>query len=295
MRILGFVISAAVLHVVVLALSPDSSNQQVNEFLVGVELVQRQMDSIAIAGPSTEGQEAISTDRSESPVPDRTDKVDEVEVVKSPEPVKERIETEMPLDLKPAAPELAEQLAEVEEKDSNQPTPERHQQPLSDDAVVAAPPDNNSVPALEQVIEQTVDYHAVAETAPASQLAPAQELVSRPAKAKKAEGIDESREPLVEQVAAEPRYGYNPAPAYPRLALDRGWEGTVEFKVRVLTSGKVGEVKLINSSGYRYLDQAARRAIKRWRFAPASRAGRMVESWVVVPVHFVLDAQTRSL
>lgn len=293
MRILGFVLSAAVLHVVVLALSPDSSNQQVDEFLVGVELVQRQMDSIATPGPSTGGQESISTDRSEPSLPDRIDKVDEVEVAKSPEPVKERIETEMPPDLKPASPQPEEQLADVEPEDSTQPIPEPDQQPPYDDAVVAATPDNNSVPALEQIIQQTVDPPAVAEIAPVSQPVSGRESVAGPANAKKAEGIDGSREPLIEQVAAEPRYGYNPAPAYPRLARDRGWEGTVEFKVRVLTNGKVGGVDLINSSGYKSLDRAARRAIKRWQFTPASRAGKVVESWVVVPVHFVLDGQTR--
>jgi protein TonB len=292
MRILGFILSAAVLHVVVLALSPDSSNQQVDEFLVGVELIQRQLDSIATADTSTDGQESISTDRSEpAALTDQIGKVDEAEVANSPELVKEQIETKLPLDLKPASPQLEEQPADVEAEDPTQPIPEPYKYPLPDDA---ATPDNNSVPALEQVIQQAGDHHAVAENTPVSQPAPVQEQVSRPAKAKKAGGIDGSRESLIEQVAAAPRYGYHPAPAYPRRARDRGWEGTVELKVRVLPSGKVGEVKLINSSGYKSLDQAARRAIKRWRFTPASRAGGVVESWVVVPVHFVLDAQTRS-
>ncbi len=294
MRILGFVLSAAVLHVVVLALSPDSNNQQVDELLVGVELVQRQMDYFATAERSTEGQESISTDRSEPPLSDQLDKVDESKVANEPEPVKELIETERPVDMNHASPQPKEPLVDVEAEDSTQPVSEPTQQPVSDEPVVAAAPDNNSVPALEQVIQRTVDPHAVAETAPVSQQAPAQEQVSSPVKAKKAEGIDGSREPLTEQVAAAPRYGYNPAPAYPRLARNRGWEGTVEFKVRVLSNGKVGDVKLINSSGYKSLDQAARRAINRWRFTAASRAGRVVESWVVVPVHFVLDAQTHS-
>ncbi|MBD1399482.1 energy transducer TonB [Pelovirga terrestris] len=279
MRILGFILSAAVLHVVVLVLTPDSSNQRFDDILVGVELVQRQMDSSATADTFSEGQESTATDRSEPSLPDRIDNVVAVEVATSPEPVNELIEPKRAVAMNRPAP---------------QPIPGPYQQPLPDDTTVAATPDNNSAPVLAQVTQQAVDRHAEAEAVPVLQRSLSEQPAVRPAKAKKAESIDGIRAPLIEQVAAAPRYGYHPAPAYPRLARHRGWEGTVEFKVRVLPDGQVGEVTLISSSGYKNLDQAAHRAINRWRFTPASRAGKVVESWVVVPVHFVLDGQPRT-
>lgn len=89
---------------------------------------------------------------------------------------------------------------------------------------------------------------------------------------------------------AQPRYGYQPPPSYPRLARQRGWQGIVEYEVKVLSSGAVGELVLKTSSGYKNLDDAARRAIAKWRFNPATRSGVPVESWVVVPVSFILGA-----
>lgn len=89
---------------------------------------------------------------------------------------------------------------------------------------------------------------------------------------------------------AQPRYGYHPPPSYPRLARQRGWQGIVEYEVKVLSSGAVGELVLKTSSGYKNLDDAARSAIAKWRFNPATRSGVPLESWVVVPVSFILGA-----
>jgi len=57
MRILGYILTAAVLHVVVFALSADNNHQDVDDFRVGITLVQRQMDPLAAADASAKGQE----------------------------------------------------------------------------------------------------------------------------------------------------------------------------------------------------------------------------------------------
>jgi len=89
--------------------------------------------------------------------------------------------------------------------------------------------------------------------------------------------------------AALPRYDLNPKPVYPEVARRRGWEGTVLFEVLVLENGHVGALEMTQSSGYRSLDRAARKAIRGWVFKAATSFGVTVTSRVVVPVDFVLD------
>lgn len=88
--------------------------------------------------------------------------------------------------------------------------------------------------------------------------------------------------------SASPRYDINPRPDYPRVARSRGWEGIVLFDVLVLEDGRVGQLEIISSSGYRSLDNAAKRVLRRWKFVPATTLGLAVESTVQVPIHFSL-------
>lgn len=69
-----------------------------------------------------------------------------------------------------------------------------------------------------------------------------------------------------------------PQPEYPRLALQRGYEGTVVVKFTVEPSGAVSEVELAQGSGFAMLDEAALDGIrKRWRFAPGATRHHFVE------------------
>jgi protein TonB len=65
-------------------------------------------------------------------------------------------------------------------------------------------------------------------------------------------------------------------------------EGTVLLRVTIGTNGRVEAVEIEESSGFPRLDQAALKAIRAWRFAPATRGGQAVASWVTVPVTFQL-------
>jgi protein TonB len=79
-----------------------------------------------------------------------------------------------------------------------------------------------------------------------------------------------------------------PAPRYPREAQRRRVEGTVLLRVHGGADGEAGDIDLVQGSGSRDLDRAAVEAVRRWRFAPATRNGQPVESAVQVPIAFNL-------
>lgn len=81
----------------------------------------------------------------------------------------------------------------------------------------------------------------------------------------------------------------NPRPQYPRVARSRGHEGRVLVRASVLGNGRVGSARIARSSGHGSLDRAALKAVKRWRFRPALRAGKPVTATITVPVVFRLD------
>jgi periplasmic protein TonB len=81
----------------------------------------------------------------------------------------------------------------------------------------------------------------------------------------------------------------NPRPDYPRLARERGYQGRVVIRVTVLPDGRVGQAELAQGTGYALLDQSAMRAVSRWRFAPAQRAGKPTAATIAVPVVFRLE------
>ncbi len=81
----------------------------------------------------------------------------------------------------------------------------------------------------------------------------------------------------------------NPKPGYPRVALRRGIEGLVLLRVDVDARGRPLAVRVKKSAGFRPLDIAALRAVRRWRFVPAQRNGVAVRASVDVPVRFRLE------
>lgn len=84
-------------------------------------------------------------------------------------------------------------------------------------------------------------------------------------------------------------YDVHPAPRYPRLSLRAGHEGTVTLRVLVDEHGQPQEVVIERSSGHRALDKAARdQVLAKWRFHPATREGRAVAAWALVPIEFSL-------
>jgi protein TonB len=87
---------------------------------------------------------------------------------------------------------------------------------------------------------------------------------------------------------ARPLGGYQVKPRYPESARRAGVQGVTTLRVRVLENGRVGEVVVQQSAGFRDLDVAAMDAVKKWLFDPARRGKDPVSVWVLLPVKFEL-------
>jgi protein TonB len=83
-----------------------------------------------------------------------------------------------------------------------------------------------------------------------------------------------------------------------RVTLDRSMltpqarhvalEGVVVLAVLVRSDGSAADVRVRTTSGDQALDAAATHAAGSWRFRPATRDGRPIEAWAIIPVRFVV-------
>ena len=78
-------------------------------------------------------------------------------------------------------------------------------------------------------------------------------------------------------------------PIYPKRYQRRSIEGTVLIKLLVNEQGIVTQVDVVESSGFRQMDQAAVNAAKQWVFKPKQKGGRTVKSWLKLPVKFQVN------
>ena len=69
---------------------------------------------------------------------------------------------------------------------------------------------------------------------------------------------------------------------YPERARQNKEEGDITLSALVTAQGKVLDVKVEKSTGFRELDKAAIVAVARCTFVPASKDGSAVESWTTV-------------
>lgn len=78
-------------------------------------------------------------------------------------------------------------------------------------------------------------------------------------------------------------------PRYPHESRRRREEGAVLLLVLLDTDGSVADISISRSSGYERLDQAALRAVRRWRWSPTLRGGTPVMVRGLVEIPFVLQ------
>ena len=81
----------------------------------------------------------------------------------------------------------------------------------------------------------------------------------------------------------------NPAPAYPPLSRRMSEQGRVILRVLVSVAGRAEDVQVRSPSGSVRLDDAARDAVRRWKFVPARRGSEPVAAWVLIPISFKLE------
>jgi len=67
-----------------------------------------------------------------------------------------------------------------------------------------------------------------------------------------------------------------------------GSEGTVGIRALVAAGGDVRSVEVVASSGSAALDRAATDAVRRWRFAPATRNGVPIDAYVMLRIRYVV-------
>ena len=60
------------------------------------------------------------------------------------------------------------------------------------------------------------------------------------------------------------------------------------LRVHVLPTGEVDDVQLAQTSGYDSLDNSALNTVKKWKFVPAKKDGKIIDQWVRVPINFAL-------
>ena len=94
--------------------------------------------------------------------------------------------------------------------------------------------------------------------------------------------------PSQARVDAPPRPRRTIRPQYPKGARLRGEQGNVGLEILVNAEGTVDEVKVVTSSGFAELDEAAVKAAKAAKFRPAESGGRMVASTARLTLTFRL-------
>jgi len=99
--------------------------------------------------------------------------------------------------------------------------------------------------------------------------------------------------PTVRQQGQEaptpPQQFYSPLPEWPAEARRAQLGGRVVVRAKVGTDGRVMTASVFRSSGVPSLDEAAVRAVRKWRFEPARRFGLAMEMEIGVPIHFRIE------
>jgi periplasmic protein TonB len=98
-------------------------------------------------------------------------------------------------------------------------------------------------------------------------------------------------EPVIVGVRQDARHPLS-QPPYPPAEIRSGNTGTADIEVYVLPSGRVGDARIVKSTGYDALDRSALAEAKRnWKLLPATRDGVPIAQWHRLRVTFRLNRQ----
>jgi TonB family protein len=84
-------------------------------------------------------------------------------------------------------------------------------------------------------------------------------------------------------------------PEYPRDALRRGEQGHVVVEFTISTDGSTRDIEVVEAEPRNTFDREAERAVRGWRFEPALRDGRPVETRLQHTIDFTLTDEQGSL
>ena len=94
--------------------------------------------------------------------------------------------------------------------------------------------------------------------------------------------------PRQARLDAPPKPKRNIRPDYPKGARQRGEQGDVILEIRVNAEGTVDDVKVVTSSGFAELDEAAVKAARAAKFSPARSGHVPVASTARLKLQFKL-------
>jgi protein TonB len=191
-----------------------------------------------------------------------------------PEPTPEPV---CPPNEPPPAPVVTTRAEEAQALASS-PAP---QPPAAPEKTSAIPETTTAAPAGAQPAPQPAGTPATA--APDAHAAAARAPIAAPpaAKAGAARGLDDGLN--LRALRAD-------RPEYPEDARRRSEEGSVTCRLTIDRNGRVIEVEIVQSSGSRSLDQAAVRALKRWRFEPLARDSGLAFAHILKRLSFELQS-----
>ena len=95
-------------------------------------------------------------------------------------------------------------------------------------------------------------------------------------------------QPVISGPRLDPRRPLS-LPTYSASYIRQGIEGSVDVEVYVLPDGRVGDARILRSSGFEQMDRATlEEAKRRWRLLPAMRDGAPFAQWYPLRVKFEL-------
>ena len=96
-------------------------------------------------------------------------------------------------------------------------------------------------------------------------------------------------QPQIVGVRQDPRRPLT-KPQYSARMIREGNQGNIDIEVYVLPNGRVGDARVVKSTGFEELDLAALAEAKRnWRLLPATRDGVAIAQWHRLRVTFKLN------
>ena len=110
--------------------------------------------------------------------------------------------------------------------------------------------------------------------------------------------IDPGTFPTIKPPAAKPvftpptmnsRYAGSFQPSYPGTMRRLEQEGSVRIRVLVGTDGRVLKAERVSATNDDFWQAAARQALSKWRFIPATEGDKKVEAWFTISVKFNMD------
>ncbi|MEZ8289600.1 TonB family protein [Vibrio sp. 10N.237.312.B06] len=228
-------------------------------------------ESKVFAMPAGSQSNTVSINFTPKSVPSQAQKKTVTEPVE-PEPIKETVSHPEPKPVEPKAVEPKQAKPAPKNKAiTNKPQPKKVEKKVVEKTAEKKPIQKKPVTQPEKLADKKVDKNM-------------DESANQPRQVN--QGVS-NQEPVL---ITRPSFSARPTPpSYPRQARRRGVEGVATYEIWLDAEGKQIKQALVNSSGALMLDNAALKAIKKWKFSPHTVNGRAIAHRVQIPVRFKLD------